>query len=291
MEILHVFENTPWLFYMATLALGLCVGSFLNVVIYRLPAMLERDWRIQCHEYLELGDAKIDDNLQLLSLAKPDSTCPHCGHKIRAWENIPVLSFLFLKGKCSSCGVAISLRYPLIELITGLLSVVIAMQFGVSLATLCALLLTWALVALTLIDYDKQLLPDDITLPLLWLGLLISFFGVFSDTQSSLIGAMLGYMILWTVFQIFKIVTGKEGMGFGDFKLLAVLGAWLGWELLPQIILLSSVVGAVTGIFMLITGLTKRQQPIPFGPYLTAAGWIALMWGHDINRLYLSSIQ
>lgn len=291
MEILHVFENTPWLFYTATFALGLCVGSFLNVVIYRLPAMLERDWRIQCHEYLELGDAKIDEDLQQLSLAKPDSTCPHCGHKIRAWENIPVLSYLFLKGKCSSCGIAISLRYPLIELITGVLSVVVAIQFGVSLATLCALLLTWTLVALTLIDYDKQLLPDDLTLPLLWLGLLISFFDVFTDTQSSLIGAMLGYMVLWTVFQIFKLVTGKEGMGFGDFKLLAALGAWMGWELLPQIILLSSVVGAVTGIFMLITGLTKRQQPIPFGPYLAAAGWIALMWGSDINRLYLSYIQ
>ena len=291
MEIFHVFENTPWLFYVATLFFGLCVGSFLNVVIYRLPTMLERDWRIQCHEYLELGDAKIDDNLQQLSLARPVSTCPHCAHKIRAWENIPVLSYLFLKGKCSSCGVAISLRYPLIELITGVLSVVVAIQFGVSLTTLCALLLTWTLVALTLIDYDKQLLPDDLTLPLLWLGLLISFFDVFTDTQSSLIGAMLGYMVLWTVFQVFKMVTGKEGMGFGDFKLLAALGAWMGWELLPQIILLSSLVGAVTGIFMLITGLTKRQQPIPFGPYLAAAGWIALMWGSDINRLYLSYIQ
>ena len=291
MEILYIFKSTPWLFYTATLALGLCVGSFLNVVIYRLPAMLERDWRIQCHEYLELGEAKIDDDLQQLSLAKPDSTCPHCGHKIRAWENIPVLSYLFLKGKCSSCGVAISLRYPLIELITGVLSVVVAIQFGASLSTLCALLLTWTLVALTLIDYDKQLLPDDLTLPLLWLGLLISFFDVFTSTQSSLIGAMLGYMVLWTVFQVFKLVTGKEGMGFGDFKLLAALGAWLGWELLPQIILLSSVVGAVTGIFMLITGLTKRQQPIPFGPYLAAAGWIALMWGNDINSLYLSTIQ
>ena len=291
MEILHVFETTPWLFYTATLLLGLCVGSFLNVVIYRFPAMLERDWRIQCHEYLELGDAKIDDKLQQLSLAKPDSRCPHCGHKIRAWENIPVLSYLFLKGKCSSCSTKISLRYPSIELITGVLSVLVAMQFGVSLATLCALLFTWVLVALTLIDYDKQLLPDDLTLPLLWLGLLISFFDIFTNTQSSLVGAMLGYMVLWTVFQVFKLVTGKEGMGFGDFKLLAALGAWLGWELLPQIILLSSVVGAVTGIFMLVTGLTKRQQPIPFGPYLAAAGWIALMWGDDINHLYLSSIQ
>jgi len=291
LEILHIFETTPWLFYTATLALGLCVGSFLNVVIYRLPAMLERDWRIQCHEYLELGDANIDKKLQLLSLSKPDSTCPLCGHKIRAWENIPVLSYLFLRGKCSSCRSEISLRYPAIELVTGVLSILVAWKFGVSLATLCALLLTWTLVALTLIDYDKQLLPDDLTLPLLWLGLLISFFNVFTDTKSSLVGAMLGYMILWSVFQIFKIVTGKEGMGFGDFKLLAALGAWVGWELLPQIILLSSVVGAVTGIFMLATGLTKRQQPIPLGPYLAVAGWIALMWGHDINHLYLSSIQ
>ena len=291
MEILHVFETTPWLFYTATLALGLCVGSFLNVVIYRLPAMLERDWRIQCHEYLELGDAHIADRLQRLSLAKPGSACPHCGHEIRAWENIPLLSYLFLKGKCSACNAAISLRYPAVELMTGILSVVVAVQFGVSLASLCALLLTWTLIALTLIDYDKQLLPDDLTLPLLWLGLFISFFEVFTDTQSSLIGAMLGYLILWSVFQVFKLVTGKEGMGFGDFKLLAALGAWLGWELLPQIILLSSVVGAVAGILMLITGLTKKQQPIPFGPYLAIAGWIALLWGHDINRLYLSSLQ
>lgn len=271
--------------------LGLCVGSFLNVVIYRLPAMLERDWRIQCHDYLELGDAQIDTKLQALSLSKPDSTCPNCGHKIRAWENIPVLSYLFLKGKCSSCKSIISFRYPAIELLTGVLTVVVAWQFGVSLATFAALLLTWTLIALTLIDYDKQLLPDDLTLPLIWLGLLFSFFDVFTDTQSSLIGAMLGYMILWTVFQVFKIITGKEGMGFGDFKLLAALGAWLGWQLLPQIILLSSLVGAIAGIFMLITGLTKRQQPIPFGPYLAAAGWIALIWGQDINRLYLSSIQ
>lgn len=291
MEILHVFENTPWLFYTTILLFGLCVGSFLNVVIYRLPTMLERDWRIQCHDYLELDDAKIDTKLQHLSLSKPDSTCPHCGHKIRAWENIPVLSYLFLRGKCSSCSSTISLRYPAIELLTGMLSVVVALQFGVSLATLAALLLTWTLIALTLIDYDRQLLPDDLTLPLLWLGLLFSFFDVFTNTQSSLIGAMLGYMILWSVFQTFKMVTGKEGMGFGDFKLLAALGAWMGWELLPQIILLSSVVGAITGIFMLLTGLTQRQQPIPFGPYLAAAGWIALVWGHDINRLYLSSIQ
>lgn len=291
MEILYVFENSPWLFYTTVLFLGLCVGSFLNVVIYRLPAMLERDWRIQCHDYLELDDAKIDDQLQHLSLSKPDSTCPHCGHKIRAWENIPVLSYLFLKGKCSSCSATISLRYPAIELLTGVMSVVVALQFGISLATFGALLLTWTLIALTLIDYDKQLLPDDLTLPLLWLGLFFSFFDVFTNTQSSLVGAMLGYMILWSVFQLFKMVTGKEGMGFGDFKLLAALGAWLGWELLPQIILMSSLVGAITGIFMLITGLTKRQQPIPFGPYLAAAGWIALIWGHDINRLYLSSIQ
>lgn len=291
MDVLQVFTDTPWLFYTATFLLGLCVGSFLNVVIYRLPAMLERDWRIQCHEYLELGDAKIETSLQQLSLSKPGSRCPLCGHKIRPWENIPVLSYLFLRGKCSSCHSSISLRYPAIELVTGILSVLVGIQFGVTLETLCALLFTWALIALTLIDYDKQLLPDDITLPLLWLGLLISFFDVFTDTQSSLIGAMLGYMVLWVVFQLFKLVTGKDGMGFGDFKLLAALGAWLGWQFLPQVILLSSVVGAISGIFMLLTGLTKRSQPIPFGPYLAAAGWIALMWGDEINLLYLSSIQ
>lgn len=291
MEILHVFSSAPWLFYSAIFALGLCVGSFLNVVIYRLPAMLERDWRMQCHEYLELGDAKINEQLQQLSLSKPDSTCPCCGHKIRAWENIPVLSYIFLRGKCASCKSTISLRYPAIELLTGILSVIVAGQFGISAATFCALIFTWILIALTFIDYDKQLLPDDITLPFLWLGLLISFFGIFTDMQSSLVGAMLGYMILWLVFHVFKLVTGKEGMGYGDFKLLAALGAWMGWQSLPQIILLSSAVGAISGILMLVTGITKKQQPIPFGPYLAAAGWIALIWGQDLNQLYLSYIQ
>jgi leader peptidase (prepilin peptidase)/N-methyltransferase len=252
---------------------------------------MERDWRIQCHDYLELDPPEISDDTRTLSLSMPGSACPKCGHKIRVWENIPVLSYLFLKGKCSSCHDAISIRYPLVEFLTAILSLVVALKFGVTWETLAALIFTWTLIALTLIDIDKQLLPDSITLPLMWLGLLLSLFNIFTDTQSSLIGAVSGYLVLWTIFQVFRLVTGKEGMGFGDFKLLAALGAWMGWTLLPMIILLSSVVGSVIGLSMIITGQNKRQQPIPFGPYLAIAGWIALLWGHEINQLYLSTLQ
>ncbi len=253
--------------------------------------MMQRDWRLQCHEYLELDAPEISENTQALSLSMPASACPKCGHKIRAWENIPVFSYLFLKGKCSSCHDAISMRYPLVEFSTAILSFIVALKLGVSWETLAALIFTWTLIALTLIDLDKQLLPDTMTLPLMWLGLLLSFFNIFTDTQSSLIGAMSGYLVLWGVFQIFRMVTGKEGMGFGDFKLLAALGAWMGWTLLPMIILLSSVVGSIIGVAMIIAGKSKRQQCIPFGPYLAVAGWIALLWGHEINQLYLSTIQ
>ncbi len=289
-ELLQIFENEPGLFYTTVMIIGMCVGSFLNVVIYRLPLMLDRDWRLQCHEYLELDKPEMDDKTLKLGLSSPASSCPKCKHKIRPWENIPVISYLFLKGRCSSCDTHISLRYPLIELITGLLSLAVAMKFGVTPATLAAIFFTWALITLTMIDYDTQLLPDDITLPLLWLGVVIALFGIFTDLRASVLGAVFGYMVLWLVFQLFRIVTKKEGMGFGDFKLLAALGAWLGWELLPQIILLSSLVGAFAGITLLVTGQTRRQQPIPFGPYLATAGWIALMWGHEINSLYLSTL-
>lgn len=287
-NIIVVLQSTPWLFYCSVLFFGLCVGSFLNVVAYRLPLMMERDWKRECHEFLELDPPKFEDRLVTLNLATPASACPDCGQKLRVWENIPVISYLFLKGKCSSCGTHISIRYPVVELITGIASLFVAYSFGVTIQTLAALLFTWTLIALTLIDLQKQILPDDITLPLLWSGILLSFFDIFTDLTSSVIGAMAGYLILWSVYQLFKLLTKKEGMGFGDFKLLAALGAWTGFAYLPQIILVSSVVGSIAGISMLIIGKTKQQQPIPFGPYLAIAGWIALLWGETINATYLS---
>ena len=287
-NIVFFFQSVPGAFYAIVLFLGLSFGSFLNVVAYRLPRMMERDWKLECHEFLELEPPKLDDKLLSLSLSAPSSACPNCGHKIRFWENIPVISYLLLKAKCSSCATGISIQYPVVELLTALASLAVAYTFGVTIQTVVALLFTWVLIALTLIDIKKQLLPDNITLPLLWAGILLSFFNVFTDLTSSVIGAMAGYMILWSIYQLFKLVTGKEGMGFGDFKLLAALGAWVGFEYLPQIILVSSVVGSIIGISMMLTGRTKQQQPIPFGPYLAIAGWIALLWGESINNTYLS---
>lgn len=287
-DIIFVFQLSPWLYYSTVLFLGLCVGSFLNVVAYRLPLMMERDWQLECHEFLELEPPVIDDKLKATNLATPASACPNCGHQLPFWENIPVISYLFLKARCSSCHTKISLQYPVVELITGMTSLITAFTFGVSLQTLAALFFTWVLIALTLIDLKKQLLPDNITLPLLWAGILLSFFNLFTDLSSSVIGAMAGYLILWSVYQLFKLLTKKEGMGFGDFKLLAALGAWMGYSFLPQIILVSSVVGSIVGISMLIIGKTRQQQPIPFGPYLAVAGWIALLWGQTINNTYLS---
>lgn len=287
-NIIVVLQSSPWLFYTSVLFIGLCVGSFLNVVAYRLPLMMERDWKLECHEFLQLEPPDIKDNLVSFNLATPGSACPNCGHKLRAWENIPVISYLFLRAKCSSCGIKISIQYPVVELITGITSLLAAHVFGVSIQTVAALFFTWVLIALTLIDLKKQLLPDNMTLPLLWLGIFLSLFDVFTDLTSSVIGAMAGYLILWSVYQLFKLLTKKEGMGFGDFKLLGALGAWVGFSYLPQIILVSSVVGSVAGISMLIFGRTKQQQPIPFGPYLAVAGWIALLWGETINTAYLS---
>jgi len=283
-----VFQYSPWLFYSTVLLFGLCVGSFLNVVVYRLPLMMERDWKLECHEFLELKQPKLEQSLLSLNLASPASTCPNCGHVLHFWENIPVISYIFLKAKCSSCATKISAQYPAVELLTGIASLLVAYKFGVTIQTLAALFFTWVLIALTLIDLKKQLLPDNMTLPLLWAGIFFSFFELFTDLKSSIIGAMAGYLILWSVYHLFKLLTKKEGMGFGDFKLLAALGAWAGFSYLPQIILLSSVVGSVAGITMLVTGKTKQQQPIPFGPYLAVAGWIALLWGETINQTYLS---
>ena len=275
--------ESPTLTTALTGILGLLVGSFLNVVIHRLPRMMERDWQLQCAELR--GEAAPEK--ERLSLAAPASRCPHCGHAIRAWENIPVLSFLLLKGRCSGCQAPISLRYPLVEAFTGLLSAFTVWHFGPTLAAAAALLLLWAMVALTGIDFDTQLLPDSITLPLVWLGLLFNISGTFTDLSSAVIGAMVGYLSLWSVYWLFKLATGKEGMGYGDFKLLAAIGAWLGWQMLPLTILLSSLVGAVVGVALIVLARRGRNVPIPFGPYLAAAGLLALYWGQELTQSYL----
>lgn len=266
---------------------GLCVGSFINVVAHRLPQMMEREWQSQCAELR--GEAL--DPAPPLSLAAPRSRCPHCGHQIRAIENIPVASYLLLRGCCAHCGNAIPRRYPLVEAGTGLVSALLAWHFGTGWQTLGALALVWALITLTLIDVDTQLLPDSITLPLLWLGLLFNLHGSFVDLGSAVIGAMAGYLSLWSVYWLFKLVTGKEGMGYGDFKLLAALGAWLGWQMLPAIILLSSLVGALVGLALIVAARRGRHVPIPFGPYLAAAGLIALLWGPQLTRAYLAVLS
>jgi len=266
--------------------LGLCVGSFLNVVIHRLPKIMEQEWQAQCAEL----HGESTSTAAHLSLAKPRSRCPVCGHHITALENIPVLSYLLLKGKCSGCGTSISARYPIIEILTGLLSAYTAWHFGPTLQAAGALLLVWSLIALAAIDFDTQLLPDAITLPLLWLGLVFNLANTYVDLPAAVVGTMAGYLALWTVFWLFKLATGKEGMGYGDFKLLAALGAWLGWQMLPTIILLSSVVGAIVGITLIIVARRGRNIPIPFGPYLAAAGGIALFWGPQLTRSYLGLI-
>ena len=270
MTIIDVFQSSLPLFITFICILGLLVGSFLNVVIYRLPIMMENDWRQQCDELNGKESTAVEFNL-----STPRSRCPHCNHAISALENIPVISYLFLAGKCKQCSAPISMRYPLIELLTGILSAMVAWKFGFSWACLGGLFFTWALVALTFIDVDHQLLPDSITLPLVWLGIFFSFFSVYTDLHASVAGAMAGYLSLWLIFHAFKLATGKEGMGYGDFKLLAALGAWLGWSLLPSIVLLSSLVGAVIGITLIVFRQHQRDIPIPFGPYLATAGWIA----------------
>lgn len=284
-ELFTYLNEHPALLYIFTGVLGLLVGSFLNVVIYRLPKMLEQEWTVQSALML----SQTPPEYPPFNLAKPDSTCPSCGHQIRAWENIPVLSYLFLRGQCNQCKNPISIRYPLIELITGALSVAVIFSFGATWAGLAALLLTWALISLTMIDADTQLLPDKITLPLVWSGLIANYFGLFTTLESALWGAVAGYLSLWSVYQLFKLLTGKEGMGYGDFKLLGALGAWLGWQLLPVIILLSSLVGAVIGIGMIMIRGKDKNIPIPFGPYLAIAGWIALIWGSELIQLWLGT--
>jgi leader peptidase (prepilin peptidase)/N-methyltransferase len=277
-------------FFGVTFIFSLMIGSFLNVVIFRLPKMLEQGWKKECREFLadELAKPKSQSEEELITLSTPSSSCPSCQHKIRFYENIPVISWLVLRGKCSQCRSKISLRYPLVELTTAILSVVIAAHFGVTLTTLFLLILTWGLVCLTLIDFDHMLLPDQITLPLLWLGLLVNLNGAIVPLNDSVIGAVAGYMSLFSIFWLFKLITGKEGMGHGDFKLVAVFGAWIGWQLLPLLILMASAVGAVIGISMMMFKNHQREQAIPFGPYLAIAGWITLLWGNGIWAWYLS---
>jgi len=283
MAMTSYLSQDPLVFSLLAGLFGLVVGSFLNVVALRLPVMLHRQWHRQCREVLELDQTDPEEAFNLLT---PRSRCPSCGHQIGVLENIPVLSFLWLRGRCSACSAKISWRYPIVESATAVLSFVVAWQFGLGWQAAGALLLTWSLIPLTLIDYDEQLLPDVITLPVLWLGLLLSLGAWFSDPVSSIVGAAAGYLSLWTLYHLFRLLTGKEGMGYGDFKLFALFGAWLGWQYLPQIILLSSLVGALVGIALLCRG-RDRARPIPFGPYLAAAGWISLLWGPTINHAYL----
>jgi leader peptidase (prepilin peptidase)/N-methyltransferase len=288
MNVIDALNQQPMLLAFSLLFFGLAIGSFLNVVIYRIPAMIEREERAYCSELLSGAPAPEEAPFNLVT---PNSRCPGCGHAIRAWENIPVVSYLVLRGRCSACKVRISPRYPVIETVSAALAIFLGLKFGgVSVALLAALLFTWALLALTMIDFDTMLLPDAITLPLLWLGLLVNLFGVFASLEDAVIGAMAGYGVLWGVFWAFKLATGKEGMGYGDFKLLAALGAWLGWQALPMIILLSSFVGAVLGILVMYLQQRGRDIPMPFGPYLAIAGWIAMVWGGDIMDWYWATL-
>ncbi|MHB1619569.1 MAG: prepilin peptidase [Sulfuricella sp.] len=310
--IFEPLQSSPALYVSVAALLGLMVGSFLNVVIHRLPRMMEREWREQCRTmdgegtppaapYNYNQDPAGDDRFPspqregiegrgkqpTYNLVVPRSACPSCGHMIPAWENIPVISWLILRGRCAHCKTPISPRYPIVEAFTGLISGYVAWRFGFGPTALAALLFAWTLIALTFIDFDTQLLPDSITQPLIWLGLLLNLNGFFTGLDSALVGAVAGYLSLWSVYWLFKLVTKKEGMGYGDFKLLAAIGAWLGWQMLPLVILLSSLVGAVVGLSLILFAGHGRQIPIPFGPYLAGGGLIALLWGKPITQAYL----
>jgi leader peptidase (prepilin peptidase)/N-methyltransferase len=288
-QLLH--DSLPFFIFLAGM-LGLLVGSFLNVVIHRLPIMMEREWRNQCAELNEQANEKATPKKNAkpeapYNLHSPRSACPQCGHQISALENIPLISYIILRGKCKKCSHKISIRYPIVEAVSGVLSACAAWHFGFGLAAAAAILFIWALIALTFIDFDTQLLPDDITMPLLWLGIIFNLYDTFTTLSNAVAGAIAGYLVLWTVYWLFKLVTGKEGMGYGDFKLLAAIGAWLGWPMLPLVIMLSSVVGAVVGITLIIATSHGRNIPIPFGPYLAGGALIALFWGQQLTQSYL----
>ena len=294
MPLLEILYQLPVLVFCSAFVFGLIIGSFLNVVIFRLPKILIREWSQDCIHFLGEQDKDFsyskDESKSLFNLAVPASACPQCNHKITALENIPLLSFLFLKGKCSECKTKISKRYPFIELLTGIVSVIVVWHFGLTWQTLFSLFLSWNLIALSGIDFDHQYLPDSLTLPLIWLGLLLNSFNVFVDLHSAVIGAIAGYLSLWSVFHIFKLLTKKEGMGYGDFKLLALFGAWFGWQSLAAIIMLSSIAGAIVGIVLIIFKNQTLSKKIPFGPYLAIAGWLFMLYGANINSWYLQYV-
>lgn len=283
MDVIHLLEDSPALFTAIAGLFGLLVGSFLNVVILRLPVMMEREWRAQSGDDAAVAKGEEPERFNLFT---PRSRCPSCGHRITALENIPVLSWLWLRGRCAGCGTPISARYPLIEAASTLITMIVAWQLGATTEALAVIVLSWALIALSVIDYDHQLLPDSITLPFLWLGLLLNLTGMFTDIGSAVIGAAAGYLSLWSIYWLFKLLTGKEGMGHGDFKLLALFGAWLGWQYLLPVVLISSLVGAAIGITLILMRGRDRNLPIPFGPYLAIAGWITLLWGRDLIDSY-----
>lgn len=283
----ELYQSQPLIMLLMVAIFSLMVGSFLNVIIYRLPIIMEREWKTQCQEFLGHPDTQ-NLPVERYNLVVPRSRCPHCNHLISAWENIPVISYLLQKGRCQHCSKPISMRYPVIEALTAVLSIMVVNHFGLNWSSMSLLVLTWGLISLSFIDLDHHLLPDNLTLPLMWLGLLFAVFGVgVVDLKSAIVGTMIGYVSLWTIFQLFRLATGKEGMGYGDFKLLAVFGAWLGWQQLPLIILLASFVGAIVGILNILIRKKDKSQPIPFGPFLCTAGFIAMLWGDQIARNYM----
>ncbi|MDO2948252.1 prepilin peptidase [Aeromonas simiae] len=286
--LLLLSQELPWLYFILIALFSLLIGSFLNVVIYRLPIMMERQWQSEYQDYFHPEQEA--PSLPRFNLMLPRSACPHCGHAITALENIPIISWLVLRGRCRGCQAPISPRYPMVEATTALLSLLVAWQLPAGLPLLAGLLITWTLIALTLIDLDKMLLPDELTLPLLWVGLLINLGGTLASLEDAVIGAVAGYLLLWSLYWAFKLLTGKEGMGYGDFKLLAALGACLGWQKLPLILMLSALLGALVGILLIVLRRHEQGKPIPFGPYLALAGWVALLWGERINNWYLSTL-
>jgi leader peptidase (prepilin peptidase)/N-methyltransferase len=295
LRLIDVFAAAPMFFIGACFVVGLLIGSFLNVVIHRVPVMLERQWRAECAQLARGAEPAAAGRLEPFNLVVPRSACPVCHAPITAWQNIPLLSFLALRGRCAACRAPISSRYPIVEALTALMSAAVAWKFGFGAATLAALVLTWFLIALAFIDIDHQLLPDNLTLPLLWLGLLVSVWSeampgaaLSVDLRSSVIGAIAGYGFLWSVYHLFRLATGKEGMGYGDFKLLAALGAWLGWQMLLPIVLVAASVGAVVGVILLSIQGRDRATPVAFGPFLAASGWLMLLFGHEIVQRYFS---
>jgi leader peptidase (prepilin peptidase)/N-methyltransferase len=290
-EQLDILINSPYCIIALASIIGLMVGSFLNVVIYRLPIMMQSNWEKECCEFLNINLFDITKKRKSINLALPLSHCPNCKTPIKPYQNIPLLSYFLLKGKCSKCYKPISLRYPFIELFTAIITVIVVWHFGYSPQTIFALILSWSLITLSCIDIEHQLLPDDITFPLLWLGIFLSLFGFFTDIHASIIGVMAGYTSLWLVYHLFKLTTGKEGMGYGDFKLFALLGGWFGWQYLTIIIIMSSLVGASIGLSLIIFAGRDYNSPIPFGPYLAASGWLTLLWGNDLSQLYFNLLS